>query len=179
MVLPQIFVSGPSNSGKTTLIEQLVPRLRACGLRVATVKHAHHGAEVDQPGKDSWRHAQAGAEAVALVSPGRTTWILHTPQELSMQEAIGRMEGWADLVLIEGFKHAPGTRIRIAPGTGSRLAVHGQGYHVGVPAWELTEQELTQLMEFCRIFARQALAGRPPRPALRSAPMAVAAAETP
>lgn len=161
MTLPQILVSGPSNSGKTTLLEQLVPRLRACGLRVATVKHAHHGIELEPPGKDSWRHAQAGASAVALVSPGRTVWILHTPQELPMQEAVGRMEGWADLVLIEGFKHAPGTRILIAPGTGSRLAVHGQGCHIGVPAWELTEQELTQLTEFCLAFARQALAGTP------------------
>lgn len=161
MTLPQILVSGPSNSGKTTLIEQLVPRLRACGLRVATVKHAHHGAEVDQPGKDSWRHAQAGAEAVALVSPDRAVWILQTPHELSMQEAVGRMEGWADLVLIEGFKDAPGTRILIEPGTGSRLAVHGQGYHIGVSAWELTEQEVTQLMEFCLAFARQVLAGTP------------------
>jgi len=161
MTLPQIFVSGPSNSGKTTLIERLVPRLRRCGLRVATVKHAHHGIELEPQGKDSWRHAQAGAEAVALVSPGRTVWILHTPQELPMQEAVGRMEGWADLVLIEGFKGAPGTRILIAPGTGSRLAVHDQGCHLGVPAWELTEQELTQITEFCLTLARQALARTP------------------
>src|SRR3989338_5562487 len=131
MTLPQILVSGPSNSGKTTLIERLVPRLRACGLRVATVKHAHHGIELEPPGKDSWRHAQAGAEAGALVSPGRTVWILHTPQELSIQEAVGRMEGWADLVLIEGFKGAPGTQIRLEPGTGRRLAGHGQGCHLG------------------------------------------------
>lgn len=151
----QILVCGPSNSGKTTLIEQLVPRLRACGLRVATVKHAHHGVEIDQPGKDSWRHAQAGAEAVALVSPGRTVWILHTPQELSMQDAVGRMEGWVDLALIEGFKRAPGTRILIEPGDGSRLEVRDQGCHIGVPAWELTEQELTQVTECCLAFARR------------------------
>lgn len=161
MTLPQILVSGPSNSGKTTLIEQLVPRLRACGLRVATVKHAHHGIELEPPGKDSWRHAQADAEAVALVSPGRTVWILHTPQELPMQEAVGRMEGWADLVLVEGFKHAPGTQIRIEPGTGGRLTVHGQGCHIGVSAWELTEQELTQLTEFCLTLARPVSAGAP------------------
>jgi molybdopterin-guanine dinucleotide biosynthesis protein MobB len=128
---------------------------------VATVKHAHHGIELEPPGKDSWRHAQAGASAVALVSPGRTVWILQTPHELSMQEAVERMEGWADLVLIEGFKCAPGTRILIAPGTGSRLTVHSQGCHIGVPPWELTEQELTQLTEFCLAVARQALAQTP------------------
>ena len=161
MAPPQILVSGPSNSGKTTLLEQLVPRLRTCGLRVATVKHAHHGVELEPPGKDSWRHAQAGASAVAMVSPNRTVWILHTPQELSMQEAVGRMAGWADLVLIEGFKRAPGTRILIAPGTGSRLAVHDQGCHIGVPACELTERELAQITEFCLAFARQALVGTP------------------
>lgn len=161
MIPPQILVSGPSNSGKTVLLEQLVPRLRAYGLRVATVKHAHHGVELDQSGKDSWRHAQAGAEAVALVSPCRTVWILHTPQELPVQEAVGRMEGWADLVLIEGFKHAPGTKILIAPDAGGRLAVHDQGCYIGVPAWELTEQELTQITEFCLTFARQALAQTP------------------
>jgi molybdopterin-guanine dinucleotide biosynthesis protein B len=161
MALPQILVSGPSNSGKTTLLEQLVPRLRACGLRVATLKHAHHSVELDQPGKDSWRHARSGADAVALVSPGQTVWILKTPRGLSMQAAVGRMEGWADLVLIEGFKRAPGTWIKITPGTGSRLAVDDRGCHIGVPAWELTGQELTQIMEFCLTFARQAFAGTP------------------
>ena len=159
MMPPQILVSGPSSSGKTTLLEQLVPRLRACGLRVATVKHAHHGIALEPPGKDSWRHAQVGASAAALVSPGRTIWILHTPQELPIQEAVGRMEGWADLVLIEGFKGAPGTRIRIEPGTGSRLAVHDQGCHIGVPAWELAEPELTQITEFCLALARPVSAG--------------------
>ena len=156
MTLPQILVSGPSNSGKTTLLEQLIPRLRACGLRVATLKHAHHGVELEPLGKDSWRHAQAGAEAVAIVSPSRTVWMLHTAQELSMHAAVERMEGWADLVLIEGFKHAPGIRILIEPGAGSRLAVREGGCHIGVPAWELTERELTQITEFCLAFAQEA-----------------------
>jgi molybdopterin-guanine dinucleotide biosynthesis protein MobB len=161
MTLPHILISGPSNSGKTTLIEQLLPRLRAFGLRVATVKHAHHGLELDPPGQDSWRHAQAGASAVALVSPERTMWILRTSQELSMHAAIGHMEGWADLVLIEGFKGAPGTRILIEPGARHRLTVHDDGCHLGVPSWELTEAEWTQLTAFCRAVARQALASTP------------------
>ena len=74
----KVFVSGPSNSGKTTLIERLIPKLREAGIRVGTVKHAHEGSDIDHPGKDSWRHAQAGAHAVTVIAPTQTVLIIQT-----------------------------------------------------------------------------------------------------
>ena len=64
-----VAIVGKSDSGKTTLIEKLVPELVRLGLRVGTVKHDAHSFEIDHPGKDSWRHGQAGAEAYVIASP--------------------------------------------------------------------------------------------------------------
>src|SRR3990167_7731641 len=87
-----VHVIGASDSGKTTLIERLIPRLRANGIRIGTVKHTHHGFEMDRPGKDSWRHVQAGADAIAVISPERAAWIMRTPDEHSIHEATSPME---------------------------------------------------------------------------------------
>ena len=101
----QIFgLVGRSGSGKTTLMERLVPELRATGLTVSTVKHAHHGFDIDKPGKDSWRHREAGAEEVLLISGGRWA-LLHEVRdaaEPTLEELLARMAP-VDLVLVEGF----------------------------------------------------------------------------
>lgn len=68
-MLPIVCIVGKSNVGKTTLLEGLITELKRRGHRVATVKHDVHGFEIDQPGKDSWRHAQAGSDAVVISSP--------------------------------------------------------------------------------------------------------------
>jgi len=144
-----IFVSGESNSGKTTLIERLIPRLRTKGLRVGTVKHAHHGFELDHPGKDSWRHAQAGAEAVALVSPTQTAWVLATSAELSCQAAVERMSDRVDLVLVEGFKQKRGWQVVVARSPVMRVRVEHGRCEVGAWPDELTAGEWEQLVDFC------------------------------
>jgi molybdopterin-guanine dinucleotide biosynthesis protein MobB len=146
----RLWVCGPSNSGKTTLIEALIPRLRAHGLRVATVKHAHHGFELDHPGKDSWRHANAGASAVALVSPNRAAWFIETARELSCDNAVERISHAADLVLIEGFKRTAGPKILLEQHGGSRLTVNARCCRIAVLPDTLTESEWRQLVEFCR-----------------------------
>lgn len=101
----QIFgLVGRSGSGKTTLMERLVPALRSRGLTVSTVKHAHHGFDIDKPGKDSWRHREAGAEEVLLISGGRWA-LLHEVRdaaEPTLEELLSRMAP-VDLVLVEGF----------------------------------------------------------------------------
>lgn len=109
-----IGIAGWSGAGKTTLVERLIPRLTALGKRVATVKHAHHGFDLDTPGKDSWRHRQAGASKVLLLSNAR--WALLT-------ELRGAPEpDWAtqwqllapcDFVLVEGFKAAPIPKLEV------------------------------------------------------------------
>jgi molybdopterin-guanine dinucleotide biosynthesis adapter protein len=106
-------VAGWSGAGKTTLIVALLPRLKARGLSVSTIKHAHHGFDVDRPGKDSFRHREAGAHEV-LVASGTRWALLH---ELdgpapSLTELLGRLAP-VDLVLVEGFKATPLAKLEV------------------------------------------------------------------
>jgi len=98
--------AGFSGSGKTTLIEQLIPRFVMEGLRVSLIKHAHHGFDLDRPGKDSYRHREAGATEVFLVSNQR--WVLmhelRGQPEPSLDEQLAHLSP-CDLVLVEGFKY--------------------------------------------------------------------------
>lgn len=104
--LPTLCFVGSSGSGKTTLLTRLLPRLRAAGLRVAVVKHAHHGFDLDRPGKDSYRVREAGAAQVLVAS--RRRWVLMTEldgtDEPTLAELLARLDPAAiDLVLAEGF----------------------------------------------------------------------------
>lgn len=107
-------VVGPSGGGKTRLIERLVPLLVKRGLRVGTVKHAHDGMSLDRPGKDSWRHVQAGAEAAAVVGPKQLMLVrrLRTPDGL--HQALKVLSAEVDLVLLEGFHDAEVPQIMVA-----------------------------------------------------------------
>jgi molybdopterin-guanine dinucleotide biosynthesis protein B len=106
--------AGWSGSGKTTLIEQLIPRLTGKGLRIALVKHAHHQFDVDQPGKDSFRHRAAGCTEV-LVTSGTRWALMHELRgapELTLRDAVGRLSP-CDLVLVEGYKRSPIPKLEI------------------------------------------------------------------
>ena len=94
---------GWSGSGKTTLIERLLPLLRAAGLRVSTMKHTHHDVDMDQPGKDSFRHRQAGAEEVMVVAGARWALLRETGAPPDLLELAGRLAR-VDLVLVEGYR---------------------------------------------------------------------------
>src|SRR6266853_1383884 len=97
---------GWSGSGKTTLIDQLIPRFVQRGLKVSLIKHARHSFDVDHPGKDSYRHREAGCSEVVVVSEKR--WVvvheLRGEPEPSLEEQIGRVSP-CDLLLVEGYKH--------------------------------------------------------------------------
>jgi len=97
---PVFGIAGRSGSGKTTLIEAMLPLLAARGLRVNVIKHSHHDFQMEPPGKDSARFRQAGAQEVMVASPFRYA-IVH------------ELRGAADLVLVEGFKHAAIARIEV------------------------------------------------------------------
>lgn len=100
-----IGITGYKNTGKTTLVEGLVRLLTARGYRIATVKHAHHAFDIDHSGRDSFRHRQAGAKEVAVVS--RRMWALvhslASETEPSLEEVLAKI-GPADLVIVEGYK---------------------------------------------------------------------------
>ncbi len=106
--------AGYSGSGKTTLIERLIPRFTARGLRVSLIKHTHHNFDVDQPGKDSWRHRQAGAGEVLLTCDSR--WVLmhelRGAPEASLEQQLAVLSP-CDLVLVEGFKTTPIAKLEI------------------------------------------------------------------
>jgi molybdopterin-guanine dinucleotide biosynthesis protein len=108
-----VAVVGKSDSGKTTLIEKLVPALTALGLRVGTVKHDAHSFEIDHPGKDSWRHGQAGAHAYVIASPGRLAYIAKLDGEMALTDIARRYFGGFDLVVAEGYKRTAPHRVEI------------------------------------------------------------------
>ena len=95
---------GYSNSGKTTLIEQLIPRLRAHGLSVSAIKNAHHGFDMDRPGKDSFRYREAGAGQVLISTTERWALLTETPKgHATLDDLLGELAP-CDLVIVEGFK---------------------------------------------------------------------------
>ena len=96
---------GRSNSGKTTLIERLIPVLIGAGYRVATVKHAGHGFELDTEGKDSWRHKRAGASAVVVLSKGSMAMFADVAEEMKVEEVRDQfLDKDVDLIIAEGWK---------------------------------------------------------------------------
>lgn len=105
-------VTGWKNAGKTGLMERLVAEMVDRGLRVSTLKHAHHDTEVDYPGTDSFRHRQAGATEVVLSSPRRWAIMheLRDAPEPELDALLARLSP-VDLVLIEGFKRAPHSKV--------------------------------------------------------------------
>lgn len=104
--IPVLSIIGKSGSGKTTLIEKLIPKLKLYGLKIATIKHhAHTGFEIDQPGKDTWRHARAGSDMVIIAAPDKIALIQKLDQEKSLDEILMDIKG-VDLILTEGYKRA-------------------------------------------------------------------------
>jgi molybdopterin-guanine dinucleotide biosynthesis protein B len=112
-MIPIISIVGKSDSGKTTLIEKLVPELTRRGYRIATVKHDVHGFEVDREGKDSWRHKQAGAHTVVISSPHKVALIRDVDKDLTLAEIRERFIQDVDLILSEGFKKDVQPKIEI------------------------------------------------------------------
>src|SRR6478735_7101662 len=123
--------AGWSGSGKTTLIEKLIPLFTRRGLRVSLIKHAHHTFDVDQPGKDSYRHRHAGATEVLVTSSRR--WVLmhelRGGKEPSFEEQVKHLSP-CDLLLVEGFKFAPIPKLEVWRAETGEPLLHPKDPHI-------------------------------------------------
>jgi len=112
VTMPSIIsIVGKSNSGKTTLIEKLVPELKGRGHRIGVIKHAHHGFDMDHEGKDSWRHKMAGADTVIVAAPDGLA-VMKTGGCDSLDKLTPFLND-VDLVITEGFKKGRYPKIEI------------------------------------------------------------------
>ena len=145
-------VTGWKNTGKTGLVERLVTEITARGFSVSTLKHAHHATEIDQPGRDSYRHREAGAQEVLVASPNRWALMheLRGADEPSMEDLLAKMSP-VDLVIIEGYKRGPHPKVEthraeagrdlLAPENPTIRAVASDSAHDGlsVPVFDLND----------------------------------------
>lgn len=149
-MIPIISIVGKSDSGKTTLIEKLVPELTRRGYCVATVKHDVHGFEVDREGKDSWRHKQAGAHTVVISSPHKVALIRDVEKDLTLNEIRGKFIADVDLILSEGYKKDVQPKIEIFRQEKHKellctredhlvAIVSNKKFNVGVPCFQLDD----------------------------------------
>ena len=140
--------AGWSGSGKTTLIEKLIPRFAGAGLRVSLIKHAHHTFDVDQPGKDSYRHRHAGAAEVMVTSSRR--WVLmhelRGEAEPAFEEQVKRVSP-CDLLLVEGFKHASIPKLEVWREQTGEALLHPNDPHIVAVASDAKVQTKLPLLD--------------------------------
>jgi molybdopterin-guanine dinucleotide biosynthesis protein B len=124
-------LAGWSGSGKTTLMAALIPEFTSRGLSVSTIKHAHHTFDIDQPGKDSWRHRQAGAQEVMIASDRRWALMheLRDDPEPSLGELLERLTP-VDIVLVEGFKRHAHSKIEVYRRSVGKPLLHPDDSHI-------------------------------------------------
>jgi len=145
---PIVAVVGKSDAGKTTFLEKLLRELKNRKIKVGTVKHDVHGFDIDKPGKDTWRHAQAGADAVVISSPSKVAIIKKVEEELTLDqvaEAVSDM----DIILTEGYKRSNKPKIEISRTAHSTellctadeliALVSDRQWDIGVPVFDLDD----------------------------------------
>ncbi|HYA15399.1 MAG TPA: molybdopterin-guanine dinucleotide biosynthesis protein B [Syntrophales bacterium] len=112
-MIPIVSIVGRSNSGKTTLIEKLIPELVRRGYRVATIKHNIHGFEIDHEGKDSWRHKKAGAKITVIASAHRVAVVEDVDRDYALSELRDHYIRDVDIILSEGYKKNTHPKIEV------------------------------------------------------------------
>ena len=184
-MIPIVSIVGKSDSGKTTLIEKLVPELWRRGYRVATVKHDVHGFEVDREGKDSWRHKKAGAHTVVISSPLKVAVIRDADHDADLNEIRDRYIRDVDLILSEGFKRNSQPKIEVSRKEKHRdllctkednlLAIASdQPFEIGVPCLDINDAPgLVDLIEEKILRGRESGKGVPARERGGSSPVSL------
>lgn len=104
---------GKSNVGKTTHLEKVISEIKRRGYKVATIKHDVHGFEIDVPGKDTWRHAQAGADSVVISSPNKIALIEKVAREKTLDEIAKKLQNNVDIIITEGYKRDNKPKVEI------------------------------------------------------------------
>ena len=112
-MIPIVSIVGKSGTGKTTLLEKLIVELRRRGYRVAVVKHDIHDFEIDVPGKDSWRYAQVGSDAVVISAPRKMALIKRLEREMTLDE-IALLVPEVDIILTEGYRRGKAPKIEVS-----------------------------------------------------------------
>ena len=172
-----IGLAGYSGSGKTTLITKVLPRLIARGLRVSTLKHAHHGFDLDQPGKDSFMHRAAGASEV-VISSARRFAILHELREeaeWNLPDLLARLSP-VDLVLVEGFKRDAFPKLEIHRVANGKPLIHPDDPHIvavaadaPLPQSKVPVIDLDDIERIADVLLKHATPLKPAAAAMRSA----------
>jgi molybdopterin-guanine dinucleotide biosynthesis protein B len=155
---PIISVVGKSGVGKTVFLERLIVELKGRGYRIGTVKHDAHGFDIDQPGKDSWRHAQAGSDTVVISSARKVAVIKRLQEEMTLDDIARAYLDDVDLVVTEGYKSGPKMKIEVSRReSGGELVcspeeliavVTDQSFHIAAPQLELDDvQGVADLIE--------------------------------
>ena len=124
---PIVCLVSKKDSGKTTLLEKLIPELSRRGYRLGTVKHDAHGFDIDHEGKDSWRHKQAGAATVVISSARKIAMVKDLDEEMHLKEIVERFFEDRDLVIAEGYKQSDMPKIELFRSTAHRSPWHTKG----------------------------------------------------
>ncbi|MCS6896722.1 MAG: molybdopterin-guanine dinucleotide biosynthesis protein B [Nitrospira sp.] len=149
MTIPILCFVGRSNSGKTTFIERVIPELVRAGYKIATVKHAGHGFDLDTEGKDSWRHKRAGASSVVVLSKSSVALFADTSDQLKIEDVRDRfLDNSYDLIIAEGWKHDGYPKILIVRDQAGEVPISTEGLlavvsekpvNLGVPVFGLDD----------------------------------------
>lgn len=130
MPVPIVTIVGTSDSGKTTLIEKIIPRLVTKGLRVGTIKHDVHGFEMDREGKDSWRHKRAGASTTVISSPRQVGMVKDVVRELTLDQIAELYLTDVDIIVVEGYKRQDKFKIEVHRKVQNRELIAGDSQHL-------------------------------------------------
>lgn len=142
MSTPVLAIVGLSGSGKTTMLERLIRELTWRGLRVGTLKHSSHRHTMDMPGKDSWRHKEAGAERTLFVGPETLQFVADLAPEETMDSLADTYMSGLDIVLVEGFKKEKGDKIEVVRSERSSTPVMSKEDGLIAVLSDLTAEEL-------------------------------------
>lgn len=163
---PVISFVAKSGSGKTTLLEKVIKRLKEEGIRLAVIKHDAHQFDIDKPGKDTWKLAQAGADIVAISSPAKVAMIAKVDEEKSLDEVIAMLPD-VELVLTEGFKRSNKPKIEVfrsgvheglVCGAEELLAIASDvEWNMGVPCYDINDVAgiVAEVLRYMKKFSQE------------------------